>query len=91
VASTVTRIPRTILYVVQCFAQTFDGLVQEEPIECCTEDEAMSRALTLRPTKAGVLVWMRSDDADTRWDDDPSILFRAGQTGSVSVPERRRR
>lgn len=73
---------RITLYVLQLFSETDAGLVAEEPHECRSAAEAISKAELFAVGKAGVIAWSKSGDPDIgEWDDDPVILFQAGKTG----------
>lgn len=73
---------RITLHVVQTFSETEAGLVAEEPHECRSATEAISKAELFAVGKAGVVAWSKSGDPDTgEWDVDPVILFQAGKTG----------
>jgi len=65
--------------------QTFDPakgnrLKAGAPIVCQSEDGARRTAERLALTKAGVVAFSTSSDVETGdYDDQPTVLFRAGQ------------
>lgn len=73
---------RITLYVVQTFSDTDAGLVAEEPHECRSAAEAISKAELFAFSMADVVAWAKSGDPDTGfWSDDPVIPIKAGKTG----------
>jgi hypothetical protein len=72
---------REIVHVVQAFkAGRGARLIAEQPIRCRSPDVARMRAENLATTKAGVVAFTTSGDADLgEYDDEPTILFRAGR------------
>lgn len=72
---------REIIYLVQTF-RTGKGarLVADEPMRCKSSDAARIRAESLATTKAGVVAFASSGDADSgEYDEEPTIIFRAGR------------
>ena len=56
------------------------GLKADRPIPCKSADAARRTAERLAPTKLGVVAFSSSGDAELgEFDDQPTILFRAGQ------------
>lgn len=72
---------REIIYLVQAF-KTGRGtrLIADTPIRCKSSDAARTRAETLAATKAGVVAFATSGDAELgEYDDEPTIIFKAGR------------
>ena len=72
---------RETVYLVQAF-ETGKGarLNADTPIRCKSSDAARRRAETLATTKAGVVAFATSGDAELgEYDDQPTIIFRAGR------------
>lgn len=72
---------REIIYLVQTFkAGKGTRLVADTPIRCKSSDAARMRAESLATTKAGVVAFANSGDADLgEYDEEPTIIFRAGR------------
>jgi hypothetical protein len=74
-------VSRQTIFFVQSFeARTGNGLKAGTPIACRTEEGARRTAERLASSKAGVVAFSISSDADTGdYDDQPTVLFRAGE------------
>ena len=72
---------REIIYLVQTFkAGKGTRLVADTPIRCKSSDAARMRAESLATTKAGVVAFTSSGDAELgEYDEEPTIIFRAGR------------
>jgi hypothetical protein len=72
---------RETLFLVQAFkAGKGKKLTAETPIQCKTLEGARKRAETLADTKAGVVAFSTSGDAELgEYDDEPTIIFKAGR------------
>jgi hypothetical protein len=56
------------------------ALKAEKPIPCKTPDAARRMAERMAPSKTGVVAYTTSGDAETGdYDDQPTILFKAGR------------
>jgi hypothetical protein len=74
-------VARETVYLVQAF-ETGNGarLNADTPIRCKSSDAARRRAEALATTKAGVVAFATSGDAELgEYDDQPTIIFRAGR------------
>jgi hypothetical protein len=75
---------RETIYLVQAF-KTGKGarLVGDPPIRCKSSDAARRRAEILAITKAGVVAFATSGDAELgEYDEAPTIIFKAGRLPS---------
>jgi hypothetical protein len=74
-------VSRQTIFFVQSFdAATGDHLKAGTPIACRTEEGARRAAERLASSKAGVVAFSISSDADTGdYDDQPTVFFRAGE------------
>lgn len=72
---------RETIYLVQAFkAGRGTRLVADTLIRCKSSDAARMRAERLATTKAGVVAFANSGDADLgEYDEEPTIIFRAGR------------
>ena len=72
---------RETAYIVQCFdAGRGSGLKADRQIPCKSADAARRMAERLAATKLGVVAFSTSGDAELgEFDDQPTILFKAGQ------------
>ena len=72
---------RETLYLVQAFtAGKGTRLSADPPIRCKSLEGARKRAETLAETKAGVVAYSTSGDAELgEYDDEPAIIFKAGR------------
>ena len=72
---------RQTAYIVQSFAMgRGTALKADRPIPCKSADAARRMAERLATTKLGVVAFSSSGDAELgEFDDQPTILFRAGQ------------
>ena len=72
---------REIFHIVQAFkAGRGARLIAEQPIRCRSSDAARTRAEGLATTRAGVVAFITSGDAEVgEYDEQPTILFRAGR------------
>jgi hypothetical protein len=68
-------------FLVQSFDPAKDDQLKAgAPIECRTEESARRTAERLAMSKAGVVAFSTSSDADTGdYDDQPIVFFRAGR------------
>jgi hypothetical protein len=75
---------RETFYLVQAFtAGKGTQLAADPPVRCRTAEIARKRAEDLAPQKAGVVAFSTSGDADLGdYDDEPTILFKAGRLPS---------
>jgi hypothetical protein len=72
---------RETIYLVQAF-KTGKGarLVADTPIRCKSSETARRTAETLATTKAGVVAFATSGDAELgEYDEEPSIIFKTGR------------
>lgn len=70
-----------ILYLVQAF-KIGKGvrLIADTPIRCKSSDTARRTAEKLATTKAGVVAFTTSGDAELgEYDEEPTIIFKAGR------------
>jgi hypothetical protein len=74
-------VSRQTIFFVQSFdAATAGRLKAGTPVACRTEQSARKTAERLALSKAGVVAFSVSSDADTGdYDDQPTIFFRAGE------------
>jgi hypothetical protein len=72
---------RETIYLVQAFkAGKGTRLAAETPIRCKSSDGARRTAERLVPTKAGVVAFATSGDAESGdYDEEPTIIFKAGR------------
>lgn len=72
---------REIVYLVQAFkAGKGARLIADTPMRCKSSDAARMRAESLATTKAGVVAFASSGDAELgQYDDEPTIIFRTGR------------
>ena len=72
---------RETFFVVQSFiAGRGKALKADQPVPCKTADAARRMAERLSATKLGVVAFSTSGDAELgEFDDQPGILFKAGQ------------
>jgi hypothetical protein len=73
--------PRETIYLVQAF-RTGKGarLSADTPIRCKSSDAARRTAETLATTKAGVVAFATSGDAELgEYDEEPTIIFKSGR------------
>jgi hypothetical protein len=73
--------PRETIYLVQAF-RTGKGarLSADTPIRCKSPDVARRTAETLATTKAGVVAFATSGDAELgEYDEEPTIIFKSGR------------
>jgi hypothetical protein len=75
---------RETLYLVQAFtAGKGTRLTADAPVRCRTAEIARKRAEDLVSTRAGVVAFSTSGDAELGdYDDEPTILFKAGRLPS---------
>ena len=75
---------RETLYLVQAFtAGKGANLIADPPVRCRSRDIARKRAEDLAPTRAGVVAFSTSGDAELGdYDDEPTIIFKAGRLPS---------
>ena len=72
---------RETLYLVQAF-KTGKGarLIADTPIRCKSSDTARRTAENLATTKAGVVAFATSGDAELgEYDEEPTIIFKTGR------------
>ncbi len=72
---------RETVYLVQSFRSgRGTRLDADPPIRCKSPDSARRSAENLAPTKAGVVAFATSGDAETGdYDEMPTIIFKAGR------------
>ena len=72
---------RETVYLVQTFkASKGARLIADTPIRCRSSDAALRRAESLAPSKAGVVAFAMSGDAELgEYDEEPTIIFKAGR------------
>ena len=72
---------REIIYIVQAFkAGKGSRLIADTPMPCKSSDAALKRAESLATTRAGVIAFASSGDADLgEYDEEPTVIFRAGR------------
>jgi hypothetical protein len=72
---------RETIYLVQAFTPgRGTRLVADKPIRCNSSETALRRAEDMADTKAGVVAFSTSGDAELGdYDDEPTIIFRAGR------------
>ena len=75
---------RETVYLVQAFtAGKGTRLTADTPVRCRSPEIARQRAENLAPTRAGVVAFSTSGDAELGdYDDEPTILFKAGRLPS---------
>jgi hypothetical protein len=75
---------RETLYLVQAFtAGKGTQLIADPPIRCRSLEIARRRAEDLAPTRAGVVAFSTTGDAELGdYDDAPTIIFKAGRLPS---------
>jgi hypothetical protein len=71
---------RETVYLVQAFtAGKGTRLAADTPIRCKSPDGARRTAERLAPTKAGVVAFATSGEAESGdYDEEPTIIFKAG-------------
>lgn len=72
---------RETVYIVQSFqAGKGTRLSADTPKRCKSSDAARRTAETLATTKAGVVAFATSGDAESgEYDEEPTIIFKAGR------------
>jgi hypothetical protein len=72
---------RETIYLVQAFRPGKGmRLNADPPLHCRSSDNARRTAERLAPTKAGVVAFATSGDAELGdYDEEPTIIFRAGR------------
>jgi hypothetical protein len=72
---------RETIYLVQAFnAGKGNSLRADAPISCRSADAARRAAERLAPTKAGVVAFSATGDAELgEYDEEPAIIFKAGR------------
>jgi hypothetical protein len=75
---------RETLYLVQAFtAGKGTQLIADPPVRCRSLEIARRRAEDLAPTRAGVVAFSTTGDAELGdYDDAPTIIFKAGRLPS---------
>ena len=75
---------RETVYLVQAFtAGRGTRLNADAPLRCRSMEVARKRAEDLAPLRAGVVAFSTSGDAELGdYDDEPTIIFRAGRLPS---------
>jgi hypothetical protein len=75
---------RETVYLVQAFtAGKGTRLTADPPVRCRSAEIARKRAEDLVPTRAGVVAFSTSGDAELGdYDDEPTIIFKAGRLPS---------
>jgi hypothetical protein len=73
--------PHETIYLVQAFKAGIGMRLDDEtPIRCKSSDSARGRAENLATTKAGVVAFATSGDAELGdYDEEPTIIFKAGR------------
>ncbi len=76
---------RETLFLVQAFsAGKGTRLTADTPVRCRSSEVALKRAQDLAPTRAGVVAFSTSGDAELGdYDDEPTILFKTGRLPSL--------
>jgi hypothetical protein len=72
---------RETVYLVQAFTSgKGTRLTADTPVRCRTQELARRKAEDLVPTRAGVVAFSTSGDAELgEYDDEPTIIFKAGR------------
>jgi hypothetical protein len=72
---------RDTVYLVQAFTSgKGTRLTADTPVRCRSLEAARKRAEDLVPTRAGVVAFSTSGDAELGdYDDEPTIIFKAGR------------
>ncbi len=72
---------RETFYLVQAFtAGKGTRLTADTPLRCRSVEVARKRAEDLAPSRAGVVAFSTSGDAELGdYDDEPAIIFKAGR------------
>jgi hypothetical protein len=72
---------RETVYIVQTFrAGKGTRLSADTPMRCKSSDAARRAAETLASTKAGVVAFATSGDAESgEYDEEPTVIFKAGR------------
>ena len=72
---------RETVYVVQAFTSgKGTRLTADTAVRCRTEELARRKAEDLVPSRAGVVAFSTSGDAELgEYDDEPTIIFKAGR------------
>ncbi|MDR3534482.1 MAG: hypothetical protein P4L90_28455 [Rhodopila sp.] len=75
---------RETLYLVQAFRSgKGTRLTADSPVRCRSPEVALKRAEDLAPIRAGVVAFSTSGDAELGdYDDEPTIIFKAGRLPS---------
>ena len=75
---------RETIYLVQAFsAGKGTRLTADTPVRCRSPEIARKRAEDLAPNRAGVVAFSTSGDAELGdYDDEPTIIFKAGRLPS---------
>jgi hypothetical protein len=74
---------RETIFLVQAFTAKGKGLRAESPVACQSAEAARSKAEKLASTKAGVVAFSTSGDAELgEYDDEPVVFFKAGSLPS---------
>jgi hypothetical protein len=73
--------PRETIYLVQAFSPgKGNRLNADAPIRCRSSEIARRRAEVLASSKAGVVAFSTSGDAELGdYDDEPTIIFKTGR------------
>lgn len=70
---------RETIYLVQAFMAKGQGLRAEPPVACPSPERARRMAEKLAPSKAGVVAFATSGDAELGdYDDTPIVFFKSG-------------
>ena len=70
---------RETIYLVQAFVAKGKGLRAEPAVASRTADTARRMAEKLAPTKAGVVAFSTSGDAELgEYDEEPTVFFKSG-------------
>ena len=70
---------RETVYLVQAFNAAKGGLKADTPIRCRTAEAARRTADRLALSKAGVVAFSSTGDAELGdYDDEPTVFFRTG-------------
>lgn len=74
---------RETIFLVQAFIAKGKGLRAEAPVACQSAEAARRRAEKLASTKAGVVAFSTSGDAELgEYDDEPVVFFKTGSLPS---------
>jgi hypothetical protein len=70
---------RETIYLVQAFVTKGKGLHAEMPVACQSAEAAHRMAEKLGPTKAGVVAFSTSGDAELgEYDEEPTVFYKSG-------------